>query len=118
MFGDATRLPFADDMFDLVLAIEVLEHVPDPDRALRELRRVGTSTLIASVPFEPVWRIGNMVRGRYLRDLGNTPGHVNHWTRWGFTRFVGNRFDVVDTVSPVPWTMVLAHVPGTPPEAG
>jgi SAM-dependent methyltransferase len=110
MFGDATRLPFADGTFDLVMAIEVLEHVPGPDAALRELERVCTSggTLVASVPFEPVWRLGNMARRRYLRDWGNTPGHVNHWTRWGFSRFVSGRFSVAEVASPLPWTMVRA----------
>jgi ubiquinone/menaquinone biosynthesis C-methylase UbiE len=110
LFGDATRLPFADGTFDLVMAIEVLEHVPTPDAALRELARVCSSTLVASVPFEPVWRLGNMARRRYLRELGNTPGHVNHWTRWGFSRFVGSRFTVEQVASPLPWTMVRARV--------
>ena len=109
MFGDATRLPFADATFDLVLAIEVLEHVPAPDAALAELARVGTGTLVASVPFEPVWRLGNMARRRYVRQLGNTPGHVNHWTRWGFRRFIASRFAVDQVASPLPWTMVRAH---------
>ena len=110
MFADATALPFADDTFDLVLAIEVLEHVPQPERALAEIARVGRGPLIASVPFEPIWRIGNMARRRYLRDFGNTPGHVNHWTRWGFKRFVGSTFAVTDTRSPLPWTMVRANL--------
>ena len=110
IFADATALPFADDTFDLVLAIEVLEHVPRPERALAEIARVSTGPLIASVPFEPIWRIGNMARRRYLRDFGNTPGHVNHWTRWGFTRFVGKQFSVSDTRSPLPWTMVRANL--------
>lgn len=108
MFGDATKLPFPDHAFDLVLAIEVLEHVPGPDAALAELDRVCSGTLVASVPFEPVWRIGNLARRRYVGDLGNTPGHVNHWTRWGFTRFVDTRFDVDAVRSPLPWTMVRA----------
>lgn len=108
MFGDATTLPFPDDSFDLVLAIEVLEHVPGPDAALAELSRVCAGTFIASVPFEPIWRAGNLVRRRYVRDLGNTPGHVNHWTRWGFERFVTHRFHVQRVRSPLPWTMVRA----------
>ena len=61
------------------------------------------------VPFEPLWRIGNMARRRYLRQLGNTPGHVNHWTRWGFRRFVARRFAVDAVSSPLPWTMVRAR---------
>ena len=108
VFGDATRLPFADATFDLVLAIEVLEHVPGPQAALDELARVCSRHLLASVPFEPIWRAGNLVRRRYVGELGNTPGHVNHWTRWGFRRFVAGRFVVEQVRSPLPWTMVRA----------
>lgn len=108
-FADVEYLPFPDNSFDLVVAIEVFEHFPDPDRALIELDRVGSANLVASVPFEPIWRVGNVIRGRYLRDLGNTPGHVNHWNRKGFTQFVGRHWTVVETASPLPWTMVRAR---------
>jgi SAM-dependent methyltransferase len=108
VFGDATTLPFPNDSFDLVLAIEVFEHLPDPDGALHELARVCSGHLIASVPFEPIWRAGNMARGRYLRQLGNTPGHVNHWTNRGFAKLVATQFDVAATANPMPWTMVRA----------
>ena len=37
---DATILPFRSAAFDLVLCTELLEHVPDPDATLREIRRV------------------------------------------------------------------------------
>jgi SAM-dependent methyltransferase len=108
VFGDATRLPVPDGAVDLVLAIEVLEHIPGPDAALAELARVCSGTLIASVPLEPIWRAGNLARGRYVRDLGNTPGHVNHWTRRGFTRWMTREFTVERVKSPLPWTMVRA----------
>jgi len=108
-FADVEQLPFPDSSFDLVVAIEVFEHFADPDRALAELVRVGTDELIASVPLEPIWRVGNMVRGRYLGDLGNTPGHVNHWSRRGFSRFVAQRWDVTEVACPLPWTMVRAR---------
>lgn len=109
VFGDATGLPFPDDSFDLVMAIEVFEHIDDPDAAMAELARVCSGSLIASVPFEPIWRVGNMARGRYLRDLGNTPGHVNHWTNRGFAKVVARQFDIVERAVPMPWTMVLAQ---------
>lgn len=108
VFGDATSLPFPDDAFDLVLAIEVFEHLPDTAGALHELQRVCSGSLIASVPFEPIWRAGNMARGRYWRDLGNTPGHINHWTSRGFAKLVGTRFRVAETASPLPWAMLRA----------
>lgn len=107
-FGDATRLPFADRSIDLVVGLEVLEHVPQPDRALRELARVCAGSAVLSVPREPIWRIGNLARGRYPTVLGNTPGHVNHWSAGAFERFVATRFDVQQVAKPLPWTMVRA----------
>lgn len=107
-FGDATAMRFADGEFDLVLAIEVLEHIPQPEKALREMARVVSGTVVFSVPFEPIWRAGNMARGRYIKQWGNTPGHVNHWNRWSFAKLVGQFFDVQEVDSPMPWTMLRA----------
>lgn len=42
--ADATKLPFGDNEFDLVLAVDVLHHIPDWDEALREISRVLGST--------------------------------------------------------------------------
>jgi ubiquinone/menaquinone biosynthesis C-methylase UbiE len=107
-FADVTRLPFPSGSFDLVLAIEVLEHVADPEAAMRELRRVGRDRFVLSVPREPVWRVANIARGRYVRQLGNTPGHVNHWSKRGFAQLVGRHLHVESVRSPFPWTLVAA----------
>jgi ubiquinone/menaquinone biosynthesis C-methylase UbiE len=108
-FADIAHLPFPDRAFDLVLAIEVLEHVADPPAALAELDRVCRADLVVSVPREPLWRVANMARGKYLGALGNTPGHIQHWSSRGFARYVGARFDVRAVRRPVPWTMVAAR---------
>lgn len=108
-FADIAALPFPSRSFDLVLAIEVLEHVPDPPAALRELARVACGDLVLSVPREPVWRAANLARGKYLRDLGNTPGHIQHWSKAGFARTVGEHLEVRSVTSPFPWTMVAAR---------
>jgi SAM-dependent methyltransferase len=109
-FADIARLPFPDDSFDLVLAIEVLEHVPDPIGALVELDRVARRDLVLSVPRERIWCAANMARGKYLKDFGNTPGHINHWSKRGFAEMVGTTFTVRQVRSPFPWTMVAASV--------
>lgn len=109
MFADIGRLPFPDSSFDLVLAIEVLEHVPDPEVALTELARVARRHLVLSVPREPIWRVANMARGKYIGALGNTPGHINHWSSGGFTRLVASRFTVARVHRPFPWTVVSAR---------
>jgi SAM-dependent methyltransferase len=111
LHADANALPFEDERFDVVVAAEVLEHLPDPERGLREMARVGRRHLVLSVPQEPVVRSSNLLAGRYLRDLGNTPGHLNHWSRRGFVRFVASVADVREVTSPFPWTTVWATLP-------
>jgi 2-polyprenyl-3-methyl-5-hydroxy-6-metoxy-1,4-benzoquinol methylase len=103
-------LEFADREFELVAATEVLEHVDEPERALAEMARVAGGWLLVSVPHEPLWRALNLARGAYLRELGNTPGHLNHWTRRGFVSLLARHGDVVETRSPFPWTMLLVRV--------
>lgn len=100
-------LPFGDGEFDVATAIEVLEHVPDPERTVAEMARVATGHLLVSVPREPLWRALNVARGAYLRDLGNTPGHVNHFSKRAFIRLLAAHGDVVEARSPFPWTMLL-----------
>jgi 2-polyprenyl-3-methyl-5-hydroxy-6-metoxy-1,4-benzoquinol methylase len=106
----AEQLEFPDDQFDLVAATEVLEHVPDPRRVLSEMARVAHGHLLVSVPHEPLWRVLNVARGAYLRDLGNTPGHLNHWTRRGFVDLLAGFGQVIEVRSPFPWTMLLVCV--------
>src|SRR5215212_385534 len=104
---EATSLSFADNEFDMATAIEVLEHVPEPEATLAEMARVAERRLLVSVPREPVWRMTNMARGAYVRDLGNTPGHVNHWSKRGFVALLERYGKVEHVRSPFPWTMAL-----------
>ena len=107
---EAEQLQFADGEFDLVAATEVLEHVPDPEIVLAEMARVAGKNLLVSVPREPLWRVLNLSRGAYVRELGNTPGHLNHWSRGSFRALLGHFGEVVETRSPFPWTMLLVRV--------
>jgi 2-polyprenyl-3-methyl-5-hydroxy-6-metoxy-1,4-benzoquinol methylase len=107
---DATNLSFADGEFDMATAIEVLEHVPDPERTVSEMARVAKRWVLVSVPREPLWRGLNMARGAYLKDLGNTPGHVNHWSKRSFVSMLSRHGTVEAVRSPFPWTMCLVDV--------
>src|SRR5205807_9803667 len=104
------RLPFDEREFDLVAATEVLEHVPDPQATVAEMARVARAHLLVSVPHEPLWRVLNMARGAYLRDFGNTPGHINHFSKRRFVQLLACHGEVIDVRSPFPWTMLLVRV--------
>ncbi len=106
----AENLPFADGEFDVATAIEVLEHVPDPAHTVAEMARCASRWLLVSVPREPLWRGLNMARGAYLKDLGNTPGHVNHWSKRSFVQLLSEHGEVVQARTPFPWTMLLVRL--------
>jgi hypothetical protein len=84
--------------------------VPDPEATVAEMARVARSHLLVSVPREPLWRALNVARGAYVRELGNTPGHVNHWSKRAFVSLLSRHGDVEHARSPFPWTMLLVRV--------
>jgi hypothetical protein len=94
----------------MAAAIEVLEHVPDPEHSLAEMARVAERWLLVSVPREPLWRVLNVARGAYLNRVGNTPGHVNHWSRRSFVALLSRYGKVEQVRAPFPWTVLLVSV--------
>lgn len=108
-FVDGHQLSYSADAADLVVACEVLEHVSQPERVLREIARVTRRYVILSVPREPIWRVLNVARGRYLGDFGNTPGHINHWSTGAFAALVAGVLNVREVRQPFPWTMLLCE---------
>jgi ubiquinone/menaquinone biosynthesis C-methylase UbiE len=97
------------DSAELILCCEVMEHVDDPDAALEVIAQLARPWAIVSVPREPLWRVLNIGRLKYMRELGNTPGHLQHWSRASFVRFLQPRLQVVEVCSPMPWTMALCR---------
>lgn len=104
------NLPYQDDSFDLVICCEVLEHLEDPQRALEELKRVSKQHLIISTPREPLWRVLNCLRGKYLGQLGNTPGHIQHFSAAGLLSLLRRNLEVIEVRQPIPWAMALCRV--------
>ena len=95
------------DSADLVICCEVLEHLEDPAKALEKLSHVADKYLLLSVPNEPIWRILNVVRGAHLKRLGNTPGHLNHWSSKQFYQLAIRYMQIIEIKKPLPWTILL-----------
>jgi len=87
------RLPFADDEFDLLICLDVLEHVSDDGRALAELRRVSSAGgfLIATVPAYPaLWSPHDEAAGhrrRYAAGELRTRAESEGWRAVSETGF-------------------------------
>lgn len=114
--GSGYELPYDADSFDLVCAMEVLEHVARPRDVLVEMARVSRNALLLSVPREPLWRLLHLVAGRDVRRLGNTDGHINHWSSGSFRR-LASEFGRVDVFRrPSPWTIAVVRSSTSSPE--
>ena len=60
--GNITKIPYPDNCFDVVLVLDVLEHVDDDTRGIREMRRIVKSngTIIVFVPtFQFLWGVSD-----------------------------------------------------------
>ena len=85
-------LPFESESMDIGLCLEVLEHIEDDERAVREISRVIKTggILIAAVPYTYYWK-------SYKKLLG----HFRHYTRTSFTELLlNNGFTKVDKYLP------------------
>lgn len=95
--------------FDLIFLLEVLEHLEFPEKAVEELFRVSSKYVVISVPNEPIWRLANMARFQYLKDFGNTPGHINHYNEKKLAKIIKPYGKVIKVYKPFPWLIMLAE---------
>ena len=109
-YGSIYKIPYANRSFPLVLCTEVLEHLKSPKKALAELREVTSKFAIISVPCEPFFRLSNILRLKYLKKFGSTPGHINHWTISSFKKLLEPNFIIVKETYPFPWMIFLVKI--------
>jgi 2-polyprenyl-3-methyl-5-hydroxy-6-metoxy-1,4-benzoquinol methylase len=105
--GSLASLPLPDKSVDTVMCLEVLEHLDKPAAALAELSRVARKSMILSVPYEPYFRIGNVLRGKHLERWGDHPEHVQHWNFRTFRAFLQPTVAEVRLVNAVPWIVAV-----------
>jgi ubiquinone/menaquinone biosynthesis C-methylase UbiE len=109
ILNKAEQLPISENSIDLLLACEVLEHISSPDAFLEECKRINSKYYIFSVPNEPLWRILNMMRFKYLKNFGNTPGHINHWSKHQLIKLLSSYLNIIEVFHTQPWIFLLAR---------
>lgn len=107
--GNIYEMPFKAGSFDLVMVMEVLEHLKEPETAMLEAGRLSRRYCLFSVPNEPYFRLMDLLRGKNISRLGNDAGHVNGWSGRRFIELASEHFDVIARRSPFPWTVVLCE---------
>ena len=100
---------FQPNSFDLVIMTEVLEHLEQPKAALKAISKITKGYALITVPHEPIWRIENMLRLKYLKDWGNTPGHIQHFSKGSFYRLLEEVFSEVRVSTSFPWLVAICR---------
>lgn len=106
--GSVTKLPFNANTFDLVLCLEVLEHLPNPIQGLKELRRVSKKTVLVSVPDEPLFSCLRLLFFQDILRLGKHPEHLNFWNIRTFSEFLKKYFKKIILFKAMPWLIALS----------
>ena len=107
--GDAGLLPVRTSAAPTVTCIEVLEHLTEPAVAVAELARITAGHCVVSVPWEPVFRLGNLGRGKNLRRWGNDPEHVQQLNPARLRRLLEGSFGSVTLRTALPWVVAVAR---------
>ncbi len=97
--------------YDIIFVNQVFEHLEAPEAALLHVQKSTSSYIFFSVPNEPFFRIANLMRLNYLSDLGNPPGHINHWSKKSFQHFLeSNELDIIKISTSTVWIFVLCKI--------
>jgi len=112
--ADILEYPVEEGWADLVLCLEVVEHMSEPDRAVELVRRWTRNHALVSVPWEPYFRLGNLLRGRHVTRLGNHPEHVQQFRPVTLARLLERRFPEVRVERCFPWLIGRCGTAGDP----
>lgn len=94
---------------DLVIVLEVLEHLENPEILLNLLNTISVKQAVFSVPWEPFFRLGNFFRGKYWSHLGNHSEHIHHYNPRSFQRLLVKYFDHVEVSTCFPWLIAKVN---------
>jgi len=101
--ASADHLPYVRNAFDFVIAIEILEHLQEPKRAVAEISRVAQRGALITVPWEPWFSLLLLGAGQHLRRLGREPEHVQAFGPREFLRLLKPHFERVAIQTCFPW---------------
>lgn len=109
MKGDIYDLSMFSKHADLIICTEVLEHLNNYTSALANLALASKKYIMISVPNEPWFRMANALRFKYISRFGNSPQHVNNWTKKGFLYLLSSHFKIIQYKTSSFWNIALVQ---------
>ena len=109
IISDINKIPFPNGNFDLVICLEVLEHLSDPEKGLFQLFRVTNKTALISVPDEPLFSYLRLFAFSDISKFGRHKEHISFWNKSTFPKFLKKKFTRVILFKSLPWLICLAY---------
>jgi ubiquinone/menaquinone biosynthesis C-methylase UbiE len=103
ILADVYNLPFYTKSYDVVICLEVLEHLDNPLRALKEIKRIASSGIIITVPNTMFFRLGNLLSLKNLKNLGEDIDHKKSFNTRKFEKLLQKEFDHIKMFNNVFW---------------
>jgi len=107
--GDILEIDPVPGWGDLAICLELLEHLEAPEQAVQRIADWTSAAVIISVPWEPYFRLGNLLRGKHIASLGNTPEHLQQFGPRSLEALLRKSFPRVEVGTCFPWLIVLAN---------
>lgn len=107
IYGNLYNLPFLSNSYDMVICLEVLEHIENLEKSLEEIKRISSKNIILSVPNSFLFRIGNIVSFKNLRRLGESPDHKNYFNIKKINSLISQYFTVEKIICSSVWIIII-----------
>ena len=91
--------------YDVILFLEVLEHLRDYEQALNKLAGLRFNEIIISVPNEPWFSFGNLLFGKNIMSLGKDKDHSNFFNKKNLTKILSPHFEIKSILRSFPWLL-------------
>lgn len=75
--------------FDMIIASDVIEHIPDPDILLDLIAQCRPKLIVLSTPDRNLFKVGH-------DGPPSNKAHVREWTSDEFKQYIGSKFEVLD----------------------
>lgn len=108
--GNIYNIPYKDKSFDMVLCLEVLEHLEAVGSALAELCRVARRYCLLSIPHEPYFSVCRLLGGKDILRLGRHPQHLHQFKVKKTVKMLKDYFELKKTVTSFPWIFILGEI--------
>lgn len=107
MVGDVNKTS-SNKKYDIVMALEILEHLENPDKTLKNIMSLSKRQVIISVPNEPFFSLGNLLSLKNVKRFGTPSEHINIWTKKKFIQFLeSNNIRDYKLYRSFPWLIIV-----------